>query len=213
MVADSFLVSIIEQESAARYLSEWLLTRSRFGRDRGFQGLSVRAGHFLISTQIPMQVGLHVDANWHRGAAQRGLASVQGMVLATPQDAASGGLVVVPGSHGKHEDLARRYGDLGHGLGWYYVVPRDAPELAGLPLVLVEANAGSLILWDSRVAHAVVPPLVDPPKAAQHPCGAVLRLAAYVCLTPRAWATDSWVRRRWLAFHQRRATGHWCRRS
>ena len=96
MVADSFLVSIIEQESAARYLSEWLLTRSRFGRDRGFQGLSVRAGHFLISTQIPMQVGLHVDANWHRGAAQRGLASVQGMVLATPQDAASGGLVVVP---------------------------------------------------------------------------------------------------------------------
>lgn len=209
MVADSFLVSIIEQESAARYLSEWLLTRSRFGRDRGFQGLSVRAGHFLISTQIPMQVGLHVDANWHRGAAQRGLASVQGMVLATPQDAASGGLVVVPGSHGKHEDLARRYGDLGHGLGWYYVVPRDAPELAGLPLVLVEANAGSLILWDSRVAHAVVPPLVDPPKAAQHPCGAVLRLAAYVCMTPRAWATDSWVRRRWLAFHQRRATGHW----
>ena len=156
----------------------------------------------------PMQTGLHVDANWHRGASQRGRRAVQGMILLTAQDRRSGGLVVVPGSHRDHESIARRYGDTSKAAdAWLMPVPRDAPELDGKPRALLEVEAGRMVLWDSRLAHAVVPPL--DPRPLDGGCGATLRAAAYVCMTPRTWASDAWVDTRWLAFHQQLATGHW----
>ena len=52
------------------------------------------------------------------GAGRR---AVQGMILVTAQDARSGGLVVVPGSHRDHESIARRYGDTSKAAGAWLV--------------------------------------------------------------------------------------------
>jgi len=161
----------------------------------------------------PPQVGLHVDANWHMGEEQRGMKAVQSMLLLTDQSAATGGLVVLPRSHELHEKLQQ--GGIINGASWLYPIDGFASELLNTSRLLIKARAGDLVLWDSRLVHAVVPPIDEPAAAAAAAIdaagtsGRVLRLAAYVCMTPRQFAAEGWLRTRWMAFHQKVATGHW----
>lgn len=147
--------------------------------------------------------GLHNDASWHR-TELRGFKAAQGMLLLTPQNISTGGLVVVPRSHALHGLSEKRHGIV-NGNAWLYPIPNDSPELSHLPRHVINAQAGDLILWDSRLAHGVVRPQRPPAIYETRQ----LRIAMYITMTPRRMASDEALDKRKCAFSQGLATGHW----
>jgi|AntAceMinimDraft_5_1070358.scaffolds.fasta_scaffold39323_1 hypothetical protein len=84
--------------------------------------------------------------------------AVQGLVTLFDADATTGGLCVVPGSHRKHAEVV---GDqaLGQASRDFVPVPYFWPGFGnGCPRRrLVRAQAGDLVLWDSRTVHCNAP--------------------------------------------------------
>merc|ERR1712232_682211 len=127
----------------------------------------------------------HLD----QGRTLPGLQSVQGLVTLLDVDASTGGLVVVPGSHKKHAELVRyQYAEDN-----YVSVPASDPILE-LPKKLVTCRAGDLVLWDSRCVHCNAPgrrdlrPVVKSVEAISAPAD-LLRMVAYICMTPKSKAS------------------------
>ncbi|CAJ1368148.1 unnamed protein product, partial [Effrenium voratum] len=80
----------------------------------------------------------HVD----QGATQQGRCCVQGLVSLYDQNERTGGLVVKPKSHLRHQELC----ELSKGGEDFIGVPEDHPLLE-LPETLVSCSAGDLVLW------------------------------------------------------------------
>ena len=134
---------------------------------------------------------LHVD----QGAGKRGMVALQGQLLLWDQDAASGGLCVVPRSHLLHDELVPAV------MGNHDYVQFDAndPRLGGLgDARVVCAQAGDLILWDSRTVHAsspadpAAPLLTEKPTEDEGGGGSgpprprPTRAVAFICMVPAA---------------------------
>jgi len=127
----------------------------------------------------------------------------------------TGGLVVIPGSHKEHDRVCQRFGLR---LAPLVTINPEDPILAqGSRLVCAEA--GDLLLWDSRTVHCNTPALsalnggeeeesadgaVDTP-----PLRALIRQVGYVCMTPAAWATEEVLEQRRDAFIKNISTSHW----
>jgi len=147
----------------------------------------------------------HLD----QGRGAPGFQSVQGLVTLLDVDASTGGLVVVPGSHKKHEDLVRyQYSDEN-----YVSVPASDPILE-LPKKLVTCRAGDLVLWDSRCVHCNAPgrrslrPCVTAEASADEPVE-LLRMVGYVCMTPKSKASEEVLCQRRQLYRDRLTTSHW----
>ena len=100
----------------------------------------------------PQSEGLHLDQN---PFSKPQLDCVQGMVPLLPVTPTYGGLQVVPRSHTadgraalleKHPELEERWAGAGD---WCPLPPSGRSKKA----LLLEAEPGDLILWDSRVVH------------------------------------------------------------
>mmetsp|Transcript_21500 Transcript_21500/g.38630 ORF Transcript_21500/g.38630 Transcript_21500/m.38630 type:complete len:159 (+) Transcript_21500:856-1332(+) len=89
----------------------------------------------------------------------------------------------------------------------YVSISEDDPVM-DLPKKLVVAQAGDLILWDSRTVHCNTPALETPTEAEQ-PSTEFLRVASYVCMTPRELSDPTTVQLRQRAYNNRMTTGHW----
>ncbi|CAJ1380827.1 unnamed protein product [Effrenium voratum] len=149
----------------------------------------------------------HCDQN-ARLPHSRGRVCVQGLVTLRAATAETGGLVVVPGSHLKHEELCSRSA-LSRGSGDFVPVSVDDPILQDAALVLAEA--GDLILWDSRTVHCNTPALA-PEEACSTPAEddwQLIREAGYVCMTPCSFASQEVLQKRREAFEQNVSTSHW----
>jgi hypothetical protein len=124
---------------------------------------------------------LHID----QGILKPSLCGIQGALLLYDQTISSGGLVLVPRSHRRHErilsSVARE--------NWaedFLPISADNPALDGLDdAALVRARAGDLLLWDSRTVHASAPACAAAPLPREAD-GTVRpsRAAAYVCMVP-----------------------------
>ena len=155
----------------------------------------------------------HCDQNGTR-PARSGLVCVQGLVLLTPANEYTGGFCVIPGSHRDHEAFSHRhpYADR---QGDFLPVPEDDPILtSGKRMVLLRADAGDLILWDSRTIHcngpALRPPMEGRRKGAAVPSAdALLRLVGYVCCTPAKWCPPSVMAKRAKAALEMTTSTHW----
>jgi len=168
----------------------------------------------------------HVDQNALK-PGHSGRVCVQGLVTLCDVTQDSGGLVVIPRSHTQHEDLSRRVqgAETGSNL---LVVERGDPVLeSGACLVL--AKAGDLLLWDSRTVHCNTPSPVALAEAAgqqdeeqataspEQPAEAhgtevewaLLRQVGYVCMTPKAWASEDTLEQRGKAYIEGTSTNHW----
>jgi hypothetical protein len=71
-----------------------------------------------------------------------------------------------------------------------------------------------MIFWDSRLIHCSTHALtvsseVDPQVSIGAPLLAPLRLAAYISMTPRDWATDEVIQTRVKAYCLDMTTSHW----
>ena len=109
---------------------------------------------------------------------------VQGMCQLLETTPATGGFVVVPGSHLVHATVRATTTRKGN----YLPVDYGHPDIIGIMqergLALVTAPANSVVLWDSRVLHSNHPALTPIPAAPEAGL-ALLRLNQYVTMTPR----------------------------
>ena len=120
----------------------------------------------------------HVDQNTRTGKVGR--CCVQGIAAFTDATAATGGLVVVPGSHKKHQEVCDAWGE---NKGDFVPVGRGDPMLQK-PSKLVTAKAGDLILWDSRTVHCNTPGVVEATAATGTATFALLCFGVLCVLPP-----------------------------
>lgn len=153
----------------------------------------------------------HCDQNAHLGVESRGRVCIQGLVSLREADENTGGLVLVPGSHRDHENLCNR-SMLARRTGDFVPVSLDDPILQE-GAVLVAANAGDLILWDSRTVHCNTPALTqevtDDLSCEDCEDWQLTREVGYVCMTPRSFASTDILKKRIEAFEQNIGTSHW----
>ncbi|KAJ1453292.1 hypothetical protein M885DRAFT_619188 [Pelagophyceae sp. CCMP2097] len=164
----------------------------------------------------------HCDQNAQM-EGQQGRCCAQGLVTlldATPETGAAtfararlismlGGLCVIPGSHKSFLEVCERSGAIWDTAGRAFVPVGPTDPVFEQGGVLVCAKAGDLILWDSRTAHCNSPALTTDDRADDASCAALIRQAAYVCMTPAALATPEVVERRRRFFEENIGTSHW----
>ena len=90
----------------------------------------------------------------------------------------------------------------------YVKILEDDPVMTSATPKLVVAEAGDMILWDSRTVHCNTPAL-ETPTAADHSTTDFLRIASYVCMTPREFSDPTIVKVRERGYENRMTTGHW----
>ncbi|KXT02886.1 hypothetical protein AC578_1804 [Pseudocercospora eumusae] len=130
----------------------------------------------------------------------------QGIANLAPNGPDDGGLVVLSGSHRLHQKHFDSIGgfksekDLGVGENGYNFDPEDAEwyREQGCKEVKICANAGDLILWDSRTIHWNC-----------SPTGKQTRFITYVCYCPRDRMTEEQLQRKREVFEARKGTTHW----
>lgn len=149
----------------------------------------------------------HVDQN-SRLPDRTGRVCVQGLVTYTDASAATGGFCCVPDSHHRHSELCDKHGDLPMD---YVHIPSE--EVLGGSGRLLAAQAGDLILWDSRLIHCNTPaghlPAADADAVSASDESGLLRLVSYVCMLPRAAADADLLYRRKVGFICHMPTSHW----
>jgi len=147
---------------------------------------------------------------WHvdQGNQKTGRHAVQGAVLLTAATEHTGGLCVVPGSHLSHGDLMSYTSTSPDGQDFVCVPsPHVNPAVRGGGLV--RAEAGDLLLWDSRTVHCNTPALREPTLVAGYPDDELLRMVTYVCMTPRRLATAEGLSLRRRAVLAGVGSTHW----
>lgn len=142
---------------------------------------------------------------WHvdQGRGKQGRQAVQGLVSLFPSDGHTGGLTVVPRTHLRHAEVVE---DQQNPKQDYCAVQPYSPVLQEeMQRRLVCCRAGDLVLWDSRTVHANAPA----PQEPSGPKDELLRAAAYICMTPKAWAPADVRQRRRDAYKNGCGSSHW----
>lgn len=148
---------------------------------------------------------LHIDQH---PIGRPGFHCVQGLVSLLPSSPATGGNVIIPGSHKLFESIPDLYterlgridSDIDH-----FRFPVDDPRLALTPPIMPHIEAGDLLLWDSRTVHCSSPAI----DGESDPRTGLLRAASLVCMMPRSRSSASVIARRRDALANRTSTTNW----
>ncbi|CAF1285120.1 unnamed protein product [Rotaria magnacalcarata] len=117
--------------------------------------------------------------------------SIQGLVSLTDSDESTGGLVIVPGSHNSFIDLQFTVNE--NSLwGDFVTIPSELVEM--LRPRLVKCKAGDLVVWDSRCIHCNTSALVDERHRDSSLETQLLRVVAYICMSPLSMFEPDGVR-------------------
>lgn len=100
----------------------------------------------------------HVDQNAMKGAERQGKVCIQGLVTYYDANADTGGLCVIPRSHLQHNAVCERNYNGDKSIDYISIDSRDE-ILLNNEAILICAQAGDLILWDSRTIHCNTPAL------------------------------------------------------
>lgn len=129
---------------------------------------------------------------------------VQGLVAVTAATEHTGGLVVIPESHHDFAGVLERNGSFGD-----FVSVRAGDPVLSRAAALICADAGDLVLWDSRTVHCNTSGLTPGPPPDADASPELLRIAGYVCMTPARWCSREVIERRREAFKFKQTTSHW----
>uniref|UniRef100_A0A7S2IG43 Phytanoyl-CoA dioxygenase n=1 Tax=Helicotheca tamesis TaxID=374047 RepID=A0A7S2IG43_9STRA len=153
---------------------------------------------------IPLTEGLHLDQNPFN---KRDFVCVQGMVPLYDVTTTVGGLEVVPQTHTEEskDEFRKRYPQMSYSGDWCPLRRKDPLQGCGS---LVLAQAGDLILWDSRTVHGGVVGTGEIRKEDKHKAQ-LARLSIPVCMTPRSWASKEVLQQRKEAFETGACMTHW----
>lgn len=151
-----------------------------------------------------------VGANWHidqNPVTKPNRVCVQGILNLLPANETTGGLMVIPDSHNRFHELLSIWKKSGNNskIPTYHEILREGYGL------LIHAQPGDLLLWDSRTVHCNSPSFVHPPPLDDEENPGLLRMVSYICMTPLAFAEnpDELIERRLHAFRYRLSTSHW----
>ena len=158
----------------------------------------------------------HVDQNSLKGDHRVGRVSVQGLVTYYKADASVGGLCIIPESHLQHSEICNRSSSAKY-MRDFVTIDSDDPVLVGKTGLLISAEAGDLVLWDSRLVHCNTPALNMPTttttttnsSAQKSEDMDIIRLVSYVCMAPKSTCTQEVLDSRKMAFIHRIPTSHW----
>jgi len=159
-----------------------------------------------------------VDENWQttRGGSwlhidqhpigRPGFHCVQGLVSLLATTPATGGNVVVPGSHRLFEHIPDRYTDrlarIDSSID-HFRFPSDDPQLADTPPIMCHLEAGDMMLWDSRTIHCSTPG--DGSSASD----SLIRAVSLICMMPKARSNPEVIAQRRAALQNRTSTTNW----
>jgi hypothetical protein len=153
------------------------------------------------SRWIPITEGLHLDQN---PFSKPDKVCIQGMVPLFPVTAAVGGLAVVPQSHtGEKSANTKELHSHWRNTGDFCVLSRKS--VLQKESILVLADAGDLILWDSRTVHGG---LVGTGQAKSDTVE-LARLSQTVCMLPRKTASEATLEGRKNGFAMGAGFSHW----
>ena len=147
---------------------------------------------------------MHIDQH---PIGRPGRHCVQGLVNLLPTSAATGGNVVVPGSHNRFASIPERYAERLariHPSIDHFRFPNDDPLLADTQPIQAHMEAGDMLLWDSRTIHCSSPGTVEP--ADDHK---LLRAASLICMMPKARSNAKIIEQRKAAIAARTSTTNW----
>lgn len=144
-----------------------------------------------------LELGYHVDQQL---PPEEGKQCVQAIIALTPSGEERGGTALLPRSHVEYASVLKR-NSAPKRRGWQFfnVDDRDPVFKRCPPPVQPLLNAGDMLLWDSRLVHKV-PSAKNERKE---------RVVAYVCMTPRKFASRSCIRRRRDAYMKQESSTHW----
>lgn len=178
-----------------------------------FDGMSLHLPPESTSAQGHLQRGWYKGNDWmhtDQGHGKPGFESVQGLVNVYDVHEGDATLCVWEGSHRLHGEFFAMKGAMGRPAtsseDWYKVDGRSEEEREffasrGCRKLCVLADAGDLVLWDSRTFHQGL----QPSRGRAQPN---TRLVAYVCYTPRCRASAQDLRRKERYFLEGRTTTH-----
>jgi len=147
---------------------------------------------------------LHIDQH---PIGRPGKHCVQGLVNLLPTSPATGGNVIVPGSHKDFANIPAQYTqrlDRIHSSIDHFRFPKDDPLLANSSPIMPHMQAGDLMLWDSRTIHCSSPGLEEPKHSDQ-----LLRAASLICMMPKAKSNEKVIAQRKAAVTNRTSTTNW----
>ena len=107
---------------------------------------------------------------------------------------------MLPGSHRGHEALCANSASTIGGAGHFVPLRGGDPLLAAASARFVSCEAGDLVCWDSRTIHCSVPAfggdggasaLSEAAAGARLQRDCLLRLTAYVCMSPKRVAPEA----------------------
>ena len=124
--------------------------------------------------------------------------TVQGFVNLLDNSSLDGGLVLLEGSHLVYDNYLARHPLEGHSP--YFFVDITDPLLSICRPIKICADAGELVLWNSKMTHCNVTP---------HNTNSA-RMCIYVSMQKRIAATQDELNKRIKAAENGRMTGHWC---
>ena len=130
---------------------------------------------------------------------------IQGLITLDDMDSDDGTLAVYKQGHTLHEEVFKHFGVYTRS-DWYKFSDEELAWLKSHPGVHehhVQAPAGSLVLWDSRVPHCNIVPAKS--RAAK----GRFRYVVYVCMMPRKFADKRALKTRQKAMKDLRLTNHW----
>ena len=154
---------------------------------------------------LPLTEGFHVDQNPFQKPDK---ICVQGMVPLYDVTDATGGLEVVPQSNlPKSQAALKSACPRFDGMGDFCRIMKNNPVIVSNGRKLLLAQAGDLILWDSRTIHSG---FVGTGKGveAQNP-PRLARLTQTVCMVPRSRATPRILKQRRVGFEKGHGFTHW----
>ena len=147
---------------------------------------------------------MHIDQH---PIGRPGKHCVQGLVNLLPTSPATGGNVVVPGSHRRFARIPEEYAerlDRIHPSIDHFRYPNDDPALSDTQPIQAHMEAGDLLLWDSRTIHCSSPGTETPTNDTS-----LLRAASLVCMMPRSKSTPEVIEQRKAAVTNRTSTTNW----
>ncbi len=147
---------------------------------------------------------LHIDQH---PIGRPGKHCVQGLVNLLPTSQATGGNVVVPGSHKRFDRIADEYTERLsriHPSIDHFRFPNDDPALRDASPIMAEMFAGDLLLWDSRTIHCSAPGIIEPDSSTD-----LLRAASLICMMPRSKSNAEVIELRKAAVESRTSTTNW----
>ncbi|KAJ3127701.1 hypothetical protein HK098_005937 [Nowakowskiella sp. JEL0407] len=158
-----------------------------------FDGISM----FFPKHTTPMKGWFHLD----QGPAKRGFQCIQGQISLFDIRAGDATLNVLESSHKFHDEYFDRSPARSTLSDFVMIDDLNFYKESGCQDTFVEADAGSLILWDSRTVHQGSIPTGDAENK--------FRLVVYVCMMPRDFADPYQLQQRIDAFDSLRMTTHY----